>query len=82
MRGKLSMCMMCLKYRITLLIVIKNAWKYVLTYFSLRGAAPYPAGAITSPLRPPAGLLCFDIPTLKISIALHLPCRHLPMYLP
>ena len=51
------MCMMCLKYRIILLIFIKNPWKYLLTYFLLRGTAPYPAGALTAPLRPPAGLL-------------------------
>ena len=29
--GKSSMCMMCLKYRIILLIVIKNAWVILLT---------------------------------------------------
>ena len=66
------MCMMCLKYRITLLIVIKNPWEnpWVLAYFLLRGAAPYPAGAgaITAPLRPPS----FDIPA-----ALRLQFRHL-----
>ena len=54
--GKSSMCMMCLKYRIILLIVIKNPWVILLTYFLLRGAAPYLAGALTAPLRP------FDIP--------------------
>ena len=52
MRGKSSMCMMCLKYRSILLIVTKNPWKYLLTYFLLRGPAPYPAGALTAPLRP------------------------------
>ena len=41
-----------LKYRIILFIVMKNPWKYLLTYFLLRGAAPYPAGALTAPLRP------------------------------
>ena len=51
------MCMMCLKYRIILLIVIKNPWKYLLTYFVLRGAAPDPAGALTASFRPLAGLL-------------------------
>ena len=69
------MCKMCLKYRIILLIVIKNPWVHLLAYFLLRGAVPYPVGAITSPLRPPAGLLAifggFDIPTL------HLPFLHL-----
>ena len=44
--GKSSMCMMCLKYRIILLIVIKNLWVILLTYFLL-----------TAPLIPPAGLL-------------------------
>ena len=43
-------------------------------------AAPYPAGALTAPLRPPAGLLAtfsgFDIPIL------HLPFRHLAINLP
>ena len=29
--GKSSMCMMCLKYRIILLIVIKNPWVILLT---------------------------------------------------
>ena len=31
MSGKSSMCMMCLKYRIILLIVIKNPWVILLT---------------------------------------------------
>ena len=51
------MCIMCLKYRIILLIVIKNPWKFYSHIFLLRGAAPYPAGVLTTPLRPPAGLL-------------------------
>ena len=71
MSGKSSMYMMCFKCRIILLIVIKNPWVHLLTYILLRGAAPYPAGALTAPLRPPAGLLAtlgsFDIPTFKIS---------------
>ena len=58
-RGKSSMCKMCLKYRIILLIVIKNPLVILLTYFLLRGAAPYPAGAL------PALLKLFDIPTLS-----------------
>ena len=45
--GKSSMCMMCLKYRIILLLFF-----ILLTYFLLRGAAPNPAGALTAPLRP------------------------------
>ena len=54
------MCIMCLKYRIILLIVIKNPWVilHIYIYVLLRGAAPYPAGA-RAPLRP------FDIPTFK-----------------
>ena len=40
------MCMMCLKYRIILLIVIKNPWVILLTYVLLRGTAPYPAEAL------------------------------------
>ena len=79
--GKSSMCMMCLKYRIILLIVIKNPWVQFTHIFLLRGAAPYPAGALTAPLRPPAGLFAtfggFDIPT-----ALYLPFRHLAINLP
>ena len=55
--GKSSMCMMRLKYRIILLIVIKNPWVILLTYCLLPGAAPYPTGALTAPLR------TFDIPT-------------------
>ena len=35
--GESSMCMMCFKYRIILLIVIKNPWVILLTYFLLRG---------------------------------------------
>ena len=54
--GKSSMCMMFLKYRIILLIVVKNPWVILLTYFFAPGAGPYPAGALTAPLRP------FDIP--------------------
>ena len=61
MRGKSSMRMMCLKYRIILLIVIKNLWVILLTYFLLRGAEPYPAEALTAPLRP------FDIPTFSFA---------------
>ena len=50
------MCMMCLKYRIILLIVIKNPWKYLLTHVLLRGAAPYPAGgAYSAPQTPTFG---------------------------
>ena len=45
----------------------------LLTYFLHRGAAPYPAGALTGPLRLPAGLL-FDIAT-----ALPPGFRHLAM---
>ena len=30
-----------------------NPWVHLLTYFLLRGAIPYPAGALTAPLRPP-----------------------------
>ena len=60
-----SMCMMYLKYRIILLIVINNPWVHLLTYFLLRGAAPYPGGTLTPPLKTPAGLLAtfggFDI---------------------
>ena len=75
------MCMMCLKYRIILLIVIKNPLVILLTYFLLRGAAPYPAaGALTAPLRP------FDIPTFSsastvcmrlsfLHLAINLICR-------
>ena len=44
LRGKSSMCMMCFKYRIILLIVIQNPWVILLTYFLLLGATPYPAG--------------------------------------
>ena len=62
--GKSSMCMMCLKYRILLLIVIKNPWVILLTYFLLRGATPYPTGAPTAPLRHRA-LRPFDIPTFS-----------------
>ena len=78
------MCMLCLKYRSILLIVIKNSWKYLLTYFLLRGADPYPTGALTAPLRPPAGLFDFDIPTLKnlTRSASTVPSCHLPINLP
>ena len=80
------MCMMCLIYRIILLIVIKNPWVHglntiLLTYFLLRGAA----GALTAPLRPPAGLIAtfggFDISDHSLA-ALHLPFRHLAINLP
>ena len=82
LREKSSMCMMCLKYRIIQLFVIKNPWKYLLTYFLFRGAAPCPAWALTAPLRPQ--LVCSPpsvVPTLRISLALHLPCRHLAINL-
>ena len=38
--GKSSMCMMCLKYRIILLIVIKNPWVILLTSGLLFDIAP------------------------------------------
>ena len=50
--------------------------------FFAPGVALYPAGALTASLRPPAGMLAtlgdFDI---QISLALHLPCRHLAINL-
>ena len=50
--------------------------------FLAAGAASYPAGALTAPLRPPAGLFTPSVvPTLKISLALHLPCRQLAINL-
>ena len=81
------MCMMCLKYRIILIIVIKNPWVQFTHIFFAPGAAPYPAGA----LRPPAGLLAtfggFDIHNVTLIsdhslAALHLPFRHLSINLP
>ena len=85
MSGK-SSYMMCLKYRIILLIVIKNPWVQFPThmFFLLRGAAPYPAGALTAPLRHPAGLLAtfggFDIPTFKISLSFLITAWQLCIY--
>ena len=49
LRGKSSMCMMCLKYRIILLIVIKNP---LLTYFLLRGRPVPRWGAYSTPQTP------------------------------
>ena len=57
------MYMMSLRYRIILLIVIKNPVAHL---FFAPGAAPYPAVAFTAPLRPPAG---YEIPTFKCSYA-------------
>ena len=52
--------------------------------FLLRGTAPYPAGALTTPLRPPAGLLAtfggFDIPTFKISLSFLITAWQLCIY--
>ena len=83
--GKSSMCMMCLKYRTILLIVVKNPWVHLLTYFWLLVAARYPAGSLTEPLRPVAGLLAtfsgFDISDHRLA-ALHLPFCHLAINLP
>ena len=82
LRGKSLMCMMCLKYRIILLIVIETPWKYLLTYY-FSGAPPRtPLGRLQLTSDPQ--LVCSPpsvVPTLKISLALHLPCRHLAINL-
>ena len=70
--GKSSMCMITLKYRIILLIVIKYPWVILLAYFLLRGTAPYPAGVLTVPPKP------FDIPTFGSA---SIPFRHLAINL-
>ena len=73
MSGKSSMCMMCLKYRIILLIDIKNPWAILLAYV-----------LFTAPLIPPAGLLAtfggFDIPTFKISLSFLIAAWQLCIY--
>ena len=69
--GKSSMCMMCLKYRIILLIVIKNPLVILLTYFLHRA----PARTLLGRLQRPS-----DPSTFPYS-ALHLPFRHLAINL-
>ena len=79
------MCMMCLNYRIILVIIIENPCVLLLTYCLLQGAASYPAGALTAPLRPLAGLIAtfggFDISDHSLA-ALHLLFRPLAINLP
>ena len=52
--GESSMCMMCLKYRIILLIVIKNPWVILLTYFLLRVTLISDHSLAALPFRHPA----------------------------
>ena len=71
LRGKSSMCMMCLKYRIILLIVIKNLW-VILSHISCSGAPPRTSlGRLQRP----------SDPSTFPHTALHLPFRHLAINL-
>ena len=57
---------------------------FEITYFLLRVAAPYPAGALTAPPRPPAGLIAtfsgLDFPAFKISLSFLITAWQLCIY--
>ena len=87
LRGKSSMCMMCLNYRIILLIVIKNPWFILLAYFWLgriqRPSDPstFPHSALHLPFRHLAiNLICHREVATSILLMWKLQRKHRKMW--